>query len=183
MRFRTSRGYERLQSPTGALGQGPHANRQENPAESLDVACPRPLQTEPLFHLTGNISYPLMILLSTMLLPAMIVRFYQGWVKMLVIDLPLFLASTCSISSFYLVAQRELRPKTWRRTFLYLPFVMATGIGISVRNAQAVIEAVLGKRSEFARTPKFNIEGKKGTFAKKSYKNKAGWMPYAEILL
>src|SRR5437016_12303132 len=100
---------------------------------------------------------------------------------MLVIDLPLFLASTCSISSFYLVAQRELRPKTWRRTFLYLPLVMATGIGISVRNAQAVIEALLGKKSEFARTPKFNIEGKQGTFAKKSYKNKAGWMPYGEL--
>src|SRR5216684_2646106 len=118
-----------------------------------------------------------------LLLPAMIVRFYQGWIQMLVIDLPLFLASTCSISSFYLVAQRELRPKTWWRTFLYMPFVMATGIGISVRNAQAVIEALLGKKSEFTRTPKFKIEGKQGTFAKKSYRNKAGWMPYAEVLL
>ena len=60
---------------------------------------------------------------------------------------------------------------------------MATGIGISVRNAQAVIEAIIGKKSEFARTPKFNIAGKQGTFAKKSYRNKAGWMPYAEVSL
>jgi len=141
------------------------------------------VKAEAFFHLTANISYPLMVLLSTMLLPVMIVRFQQGWFQMLLIDLPLFLASTCSISSFYLVAQKELRPKTWWRTFLYMPFVMATGIGISVRNAQAVIEAILGKKSEFARTPKFKIEGKKGTFAKKSYKNKAGWMPYAEVLL
>jgi cellulose synthase/poly-beta-1,6-N-acetylglucosamine synthase-like glycosyltransferase len=141
------------------------------------------VKAEAFFHLTANISYPLMVLLSTMLLPVMIVRFQQGWFQMLLIDLPLFLASTCSISSFYLVAQKELRPKTWWRTFLYMPFVMATGIGISVRNAQAVIEALIGKKSEFARTPKFKIEGKKGTFAKKSYKNKAGWMPYAEVLL
>lgn len=141
------------------------------------------VKAEAFFHLTANISYPLMIVLSTMLLPVMIVRFQQGWFQMLLIDLPLFLASTCSISSFYLVAQKELRPKTWWRTFLYLPFVMATGIGISVRNAQAVIEAIVGKKSEFARTPKFNIEGKQGTFAKKSYKNKAGWIPYAEVLL
>ena len=148
---------------------------------SADV--PWHVKAEAFFHLTANISYPLMVLLSTMLLPVMIVRFQQGWFQMLLIDLPLFLASTCSISSFYLVAQRELRPKTWRRTFLYLPFVMATGIGISVRNAQAVIEALLGKKSEFARTPKFRIEGKQGTFAKKSYKNKAGWIPYAEVLL
>ena len=145
--------------------------------------APWHVKSEAFFHLTANISYPLMVLLSTMLLPAMIVRFYQGWVQMLVIDLPLFLASTCSISSFYLVAQKELRPKTWYRTFLYLPFVMATGIGISVRNAQAVIEAIVGKKSEFARTPKFNIAGKKGSYVKKSYRNKAGWMPYAEIFL
>lgn len=144
---------------------------------------PAHIKAEAFFHLTSNISYPLMILLSAMLLPVMIVRFQQGWFQMLLIDLPLFLASTCSISSFYLVAQKELRPKTWWRTFVYLPFVMATGIGISVRNAQAVIEALVGKESEFARTPKFRIEGKKGTFAKKSYKNKAGWIPYAEVAL
>ena len=138
---------------------------------------------EAFFHLTANISYPLMVLLSTMLLPAMIVRFYQGWFQMLVIDLPLFLASTCSISSFYLAAQKELRPKTWVKTFLYMPFVMATGIGLSVRNAQAVLEAIAGKKSEFARTPKFKIEGKSGTFAAKKYRNKSGWMPYFEIAL
>jgi cellulose synthase/poly-beta-1,6-N-acetylglucosamine synthase-like glycosyltransferase len=145
--------------------------------------APWHVKAEAFFHLTANISYPLMVVLSTMLLPAMIVRFYQGWFQMLVIDLPLFLASTCSISSFYLVSQREIHPKTWWRAILYMPFVMATGIGISVRNAQAVIEAIIGKKSEFARTPKFNIAGKKGSFAKKSYRNRAGWMPYAEVLL
>jgi len=145
--------------------------------------APWHVKAEAFFHLTANISYPLMVLFSVMLLPAMIVRFYQGWFQMLVVDLPLFLASTCSISSFYIVAQRELRPKNWWRTFFYMPFVMATGIGISVRNAQAVVEAIIGKKSEFARTPKFNIEGKKGGFAGKKYKNKAGWMPYFEVLL
>ena len=77
------------------------------------------MKAEAFFHLTANISYPLMIVLSTMLLPAMIVRFYQGTFQMLVIDLPLFLASTCSISSFYLVAQRSLHPKTWKRARLF----------------------------------------------------------------
>jgi hypothetical protein len=141
------------------------------------------VKCEAFFHLTANISYPLMVLLSTLLLPAMIVRFYQGWFQMLLIDLPLFLASTCSISSFYIVSQRVLRPRTWWRTFLYLPFVMATGIGISVRNARAVLEAIFGVKSEFARTPKFKIENRNDSFAKKSYRNKAGWIPYAEVLL
>src|SRR6202011_1462932 len=89
------------------------------------------VKCEAFFHLTANISYPLMVLLSTMLLPAMIIRFYQGWFQMLVIDLPLFLASTFSISSFYLVSQKELFPGKWHRTFLYLPFLMALGIGLT----------------------------------------------------
>jgi cellulose synthase/poly-beta-1,6-N-acetylglucosamine synthase-like glycosyltransferase len=139
------------------------------------------VKAEAVFHLTANISYPLMILLSTMLLPAMIVRFYQGWFQMLVIDLPLFLASTCSISSFYLVAQRTLDRRGWKRTFLYLPFVMAVGIGLAVGNSVAVLEALFGKPSEFVRTPKFRIEEKRDTFLAKAYRNRAGWMPFAEV--
>ena len=144
---------------------------------------PAHIKAEAVFHLTANISYPFMVVLSTLLLPAMIVRFYQGWVQMLFIDLPLFIASSCSISGFYLCSQRVLYPKTWKRSILYLPFVMAVGIGLSVRNAKAVLEAVLGVKSEFARTPKFMIEGQSGTWKKKLYRNRAGLMPYLEIAL
>jgi hypothetical protein len=38
-------------------------------------------------------------------------------------------------------------------------------------------------KSEFARTPKFNIDGQTGTWKKKLYRNRAGWMPYLEIAL
>jgi hypothetical protein len=123
------------------------------------------------------------VVLSTLLLPAMIVRFYQGWVQMLMIDLPLFLASSCSISGFYLAAQRALYPNSWRRRIIYLPFVMAVGIGLSVRNAKAVLEAIFGVHSEFARTPKYRIEGQSGTWRRKGYRNRAGWMPYLEVAL
>ena len=149
----------------------------------LRSKLPAHVKAEAFFHLTANISYPLMVLLSTMLLPAMIVRFYQGWLQMLVIDLPLFLASTCSVSSFYLTAQRALYPQTWKRTFLYMPFVLAVGIGISVRNARAVLEAIFGVQSEFVRTPKYRIERQRDTWIKKTYRKRAGWMPFAEVAL
>ena len=72
---------------------------------------PAHVKAEAVFHLTANISYPFMVVLSTLLLPAMIVRFYQGWFQMLFIDLPLFIASSCSISGFYLASQRALYPQ------------------------------------------------------------------------
>jgi cellulose synthase/poly-beta-1,6-N-acetylglucosamine synthase-like glycosyltransferase len=149
--------------------------------QMLRADVPAGIKAEAFFHLTANISYPLMVVLSTLLLPAMIVRFYQGWVQMLLIDVPLFLASSCSISGFYLTAQRALYPKMWTRKIIYLPFVMAVGIGLSVRNAKAVLEAIFGVQSEFARTPKYRIDGQGGTWRRKSYRNRAGWMPYVEV--
>jgi cellulose synthase/poly-beta-1,6-N-acetylglucosamine synthase-like glycosyltransferase len=151
----------------------------------LKAKVPGHVKAEAVFHLTANISYPLMVFLSVILLPAMIVRFYQGWFQVLLIDLPLFLASTCSISSFYLASQRVLFPKTWKRTFWFLPFVMAVGIGLSVRNAVSVMEAIFGKKSEFTRTPKYRIEGRQqgSAWLKKSYRKGAGWMPFAEVAL
>ena len=44
-------------------------------------------------HLTPNISYPLMIVITPLMLPVMIVRFYMGWMQMLLIDLPLIIAA------------------------------------------------------------------------------------------
>ena len=55
----------------------------------LKSDAPLHAKIEAWYHLTANISYPLMVLLSVLLLPAMIIRFYQGWFQMLYIDLPL----------------------------------------------------------------------------------------------
>ena len=146
------------------------------------------IKLEAFYHLTGCISYPLMVALSVLLLPAMIVRLYGGWWQVLWIDLPLFLAATCSVSSFYLVAQRELDPRRWRRTFFFLPVLMAVGIGMALRNARAVLEAILGIQSPFVRTPKYRIEAVRTLRAEpwfhKVYRA-AGrhWLPWIELAL
>jgi len=74
VRVRASRGHERLQSPAGTMGQGLMQTAKKILPKVLKSDAPWHVKTEAFFHLTGNISYPLMILLSTMLLPAMIVR-------------------------------------------------------------------------------------------------------------
>jgi len=137
---------------------------------------PRRIKVEAVYHLTANLSYPLMVVMTALLIPAMIVRFYQGWFQMLLIDVPLFTASTLSIGVFYVVSQRELFPKTWLKTFLYLPILMALGIGLTVTNTKAVMEALFGIKSAFARTPKYSV-------AKKGEKSKAGKKYRKRLLL
>jgi cellulose synthase/poly-beta-1,6-N-acetylglucosamine synthase-like glycosyltransferase len=144
---------------------------------------PLRVKLEAWYHLTANLSYPLMILLSVLLLPAMIIRFYQGWFQMLYIDLPLFVASTFSVSSFYLVSQRELFPKSWPRALLYLPFLMALGVGLTITNTRAVFEALFGKQTAFARTPKYKVESKKDKVLATTYRRRLGWIPLLELVI
>jgi cellulose synthase/poly-beta-1,6-N-acetylglucosamine synthase-like glycosyltransferase len=144
---------------------------------------PLRVKLEAWYHLTANISYPLMIVFSVLLLPAMIIRFYQGWFQMMVIDLPLFMASTFSISSFYLVSQKELFPRKWYRTFAFLPFLMALGIGLSLTNSRAVLEALLGKQTAFVRTPKYRVASKADKPIASKYRKRLGLVPWIELAL
>ncbi len=145
--------------------------------------APWHIKLEAWYHLTANISYPLMIVLSTLLMPAMIIRSWQGYLQMLLIDLPLFMASTMSVSSFYLVSQKELHPKTWWKTFLYVPFLMALGAGLTITNTKAVLEALFGVQSAFARTPKYRVEKKGERSQAKKYRKRLGIVPWVELLL
>jgi cellulose synthase/poly-beta-1,6-N-acetylglucosamine synthase-like glycosyltransferase len=144
---------------------------------------PRRIKIEAVYHLTANLSYPLMIVMTALLIPAMICRFYQGWFQMLLIDVPLFTASSASIAVFYLASQRELYPKTWMKTFLYLPFLMALGIGLTVTNSKAVMEALFGIKSAFVRTPKYRVaqKGEKSQAAK--YRKRLKLTPWIELII
>ena len=143
-----------------------------------------PLRTkiEAFLHLTPNISYPLMVVASALMLPVMIVRFYMGWFQMVVLDVPLILANFWSLAAFYVVAQRELFPRTWKRAIWFVPFLMSAGIGLTIINTRAVLEALLGVRTAFARTPKYALAGsRKVKLANARYRSRSGFLPYFEI--
>ncbi len=143
--------------------------------------APFHIKLEAWYHLTANLSYPLMIVLSTLLMPAMIIRSYQGWIQMMLIDFPLFMASTMSVSSFYLVSQKELFPGRWYKTFLYLPCLMALGVGLTITNTKAVLEALFGVQSAFARTPKYSVQKKGEKSQAQKYRKRLGWVPWVEL--
>ncbi|MCC7499933.1 MAG: glycosyltransferase family 2 protein [Bryobacterales bacterium] len=147
----------------------------------LRADLPWRLKLEAIAHLTPNISYPLMLVLSALMLPVMIVRFYMGWKQMLFLDLPLIVASFWSISAFYVIANRELYPKTWKRSILLLPALIACGVALTVSNSKAVLEALFGIESGFVRTPKYAIGGQKVQLGNARYRRRSGWLPFIEL--
>ncbi len=145
--------------------------------------APLPLRVklEMFFRLTGNISYPLMIVASFMQFPLLLVRYNQGLYQLMILDVPLLFFSTVSVVLFYGSAVWYLDKKRGSR-LLHLPLVMGLGIGLAFSNARAVFEALAGVKSDFVRTPKYRVEQMKDeSWKRKKYKRKHGWLPLLEL--
>ncbi len=151
----------------------------------LSRKLPWSIKSEAFFHLTCTIVYPLMVLMTLLMYPTFI--FNMSPVKInttamisalqpqaewsgpvmnnWLFGLSLFVLATCSASTFFIYAQKELfgRIAGWK-TLVYLPFIMALGVGVCVNNTKAVIEAIISmirrKPAEFVRTPKYGVTGK-----------------------
>jgi cellulose synthase/poly-beta-1,6-N-acetylglucosamine synthase-like glycosyltransferase len=148
----------------------------------LRSPLPFHVKAEAFFHLTANFNYPLMCVLSVLMAPSMVIRYNMGWYEMILIDVPLFFAATASVANFYMVCQRELH-KDWITRAKYLPFLMSIGIGLAVNNTRAVFEALFNKQSEFARTPKYRIEGQADEWIGKKYRQSFVVQPLIELAL
>lgn len=144
--------------------------------------CPLHAKIETFFHLSGNLIYPLMVIFHILHLPAIIVRYNQGLFHLMLIDVPFMLLSTFSVTSYYFVSLKELYGNKWRN-LLIIYLAMSVGLGISISNTKAVLEALLGVRSSFVRTPKYAIYGKTNekTWKHKKYQRSMGWLPLLEI--
>jgi cellulose synthase/poly-beta-1,6-N-acetylglucosamine synthase-like glycosyltransferase len=144
---------------------------------------PLGVKVEAFFHLTANFNYVLMVLLSILMFPSMVIRYNMGWSEMLLIDVPLFFAATMSVANFYMVCQREVYKDQWLTRLKYLPFLMSIGIGLAVNNTRAVIEALAGKQTDFARTPKYRIENDSDEWVSKKYRQAGLVQPMIELAL
>ena len=137
---------------------------------------------EALVHLTNNACYPLMVLLSLLVFPAMLLREGSPATLLLLIDLPLFLAATLSVLTFYLVSQIAAGPG-WGRQVRYLPALLGVGIGLSVNNARAVLSGLFQDGGTFHRTPKYRIERQGEAWLGKRYRAGADTSLLVELAL
>jgi hypothetical protein len=59
---------------------------------------------------------------------------------------------------------------------------MALGIGLTITNTKAVLEALIGRQSAFARTPKYRVVSRQDRVGSK-YRKRLGWVPWVELLV
>ena len=129
-------------------------------------------KVEATAHLTSNFANLRTLCTLVLLYPVDFLP-VNSWQKAVFIDLPVFLFATVAVIAFYLTAQGAQTRWGWLKTIPYIPLFMGLGIGMSINNGRAVIEALLGQESDFVRTPKYGVNSK-AQASKKSFHYKAG---------
>jgi len=121
------------------------------------------IKSEAIIHLINYSVCPLMIVNILLTAPLLLMEYWTGFKFT---DLPmtlLFIAATLmSVGSvgpliFYAYSQREIYPE-WKSRLGFLPVMIMIGTGIAIVNTRAWLEAILGVKSGFKRTPKLRIE-------------------------
>ena len=132
---------------------------------------------EGFFHMTPHFAYPLMVLLSVLLLPALLLMPATSIRMMFLIDLPLCVGTTGSLAAFYAMAMTA-QGRTRVDALRSLPALLAVGAGLAPHLTKAVFEGLRSMSGEFVRTPKAGDIVKAG----QRYHARAD-VPMTEILL
>jgi cellulose synthase/poly-beta-1,6-N-acetylglucosamine synthase-like glycosyltransferase len=132
------------------------------------------------FHLTSNIVFPFIVLASILNAPLSFIK--QGGEFDLYFNfMSVFVLAFVGSFLFYFYAQKDVYAD-WRRRIFLFPLFMAGSMGLAVNNTKAVIEGLFKRKSEFVRTPKYGIEGKKQSWNDNKYVPvKFSWTVIVEI--
>ncbi len=140
---------------------------------------------EATFHLTANFCHVLMIMMVLMMAPSLFFpQILSSLSKIFTsgFSVALFFLTVFPFSLLYVAGQAE-HVKGWGKKILYVPIMIAIGFGLLLNNAKAVFEALLGHKTAFPRTPKYNVTNRATAerWRKSDYKVSCGMMSFIEI--
>jgi len=117
------------------------------------------------FHLFNSSVYIFLFLAAIFSIPMIFIKFGNPEYNLYFNLGSVFLIGFYSIGYFYWVASKQFVPKNtiwyYLKTF---PAFLTVSMGLSLHNTIAVSEGLLGFKTPFIRTPKFNIRSKKDSW-------------------
>jgi len=143
---------------------------------------PLRIKLQATFHLTNNLVFPFILLSAILNVPLIFIK-NSGSHEAYFALLSMFVLAFVSSFLFYMYAQKDIR-SDWRKKIVLFPLFMAGSMGFAVNNSRAVIEGLLNRKSEFVRTPKFNVETEKDSWKGKRYTSrKLGFSTIVELVM
>jgi cellulose synthase/poly-beta-1,6-N-acetylglucosamine synthase-like glycosyltransferase len=111
------------------------------------------VRLEAAFHMLPHFAYPMMVLLTLVLLPALVFLPATNMRTLLMVDLPLCMGATGSLATFYSMAEVAQKRSAWQ-AIRKLPALIALGAGLAPHLSLAVWDGLNSMAGEFVRTPK-----------------------------
>lgn len=138
-----------------------------------------------LFHLFNSSVFVSLLIASLLSIPMLYIKDANPKLSLLFDLGSVFLIGFFSIAFFYWTANKNIvKEKPGRHYFSTFPVFLTVSMGLSLHNAFAVIEGLLGFKSDFIRTPKFNITKKNDRWEDNIYiKPQLSIMSIFEMLL
>ena len=141
------------------------------------------LKFEATIHLTNHLVFPALLFIALLSYPIMLIRVQCPQSALFFWAASIFTINAFSYPLFYIYAQREIYTD-WKRRLLFLPILMAGAVGLSVINTKAIFSGLLGRKSAFHRTPKFNLSDHQASSWKgRHYRSRFNITVMVEILL
>lgn len=137
------------------------------------------------FHLLNSLVFPLLLVAAITSIPLLFIKEthpdYHIYFDLGV----LYLVGFLGLSYFYWVPSRYTHPKgTLKYYIANFPLFLIFSMGLSFQNTIAVIEGLVGIKTEFVRTPKFNIQTRFDSLKDKKYSDsRVSWQNLIELLL
>lgn len=128
---------------------------------------PLKVKVHATFHLTNNLVFPFIVLAGILNVPLVFIK-HAGLHDSYFTFMSVFVFAFIGSFFFYLFSQKDVH-KDWRRRLFLFPIFMAGSMGFAVNNSRAVLEGLFKRKSEFVRTPKYNIKNKKDSWTDKKY--------------
>ncbi len=131
---------------------------------------PLRVKLQSTFHLTNNLVFPFILLAAILNVPLIFIK-NSGSHEAYFAVMSVFVLAFVSSFLFYMYSQKDIH-SDWRKKIVLFPLFMAGSMGFAVNNSRAVMEGLLNRKSEFVRTPKFNVNGNKDSWIGKKYRSK-----------
>ncbi len=133
-----------------------------------------PLKTKihGFFHLLNSTMFLHISIIAVLSIPILYIKNEHENLRFYFLGLSFFIVSTLIFFISYWVSFKNIHGGGFKKFIQYIGMFFAffsIAMGFSLHNTVAVLEGHLGKKSEFIRTPKFNINTLKDTWKGDSY--------------
>lgn len=126
-------------------------------------------KTHAFFHLFNSSVFVSLLVAAVLSIPMLFIKAAHPHLSWIFHTGSVFIIGFFSIGFFYWIATKQFYTKPGQVFLKKFPAFLIISMGLSLHNGLAVLEGLIGRRTPFIRTPKFNLTEKKDSWKLNKY--------------